>query len=198
MPGINEMLFGKGDKNIQQTTLKGNQEGFLDQLMQQLMQMGGQGGGMQQAMQTLMGFLDPNSEQYKNFEAPYMQQFEQQTIPGLAERFAGLGGGMGGGLSSSGFGQALGAAGSNLQTQLAQMKSNMQRQAAGDIFGQFNQMSGQGLGTRAFENQYQPGNLGILGEAVNGLASGISGGAGPQIGAGIANKLFGGYDQKAK
>ena len=193
MPGINEILFGKGDKNIQQSTLTGTQGSFLENLLGQLNQMSGGGGGMQQAMQTLMGFLDPNSEQYKNFEAPYMQEFQQQTIPGLAERFAGLGGGMGGGLSSSGFGQALGAAGSNLQTQLAQMKSNMQRQAAGDIFGQYNQMSGQGLGTRAFENQYQPGNTGLVGQAVSGLAGGISGGAGPQIGTNIANKLFGGY-----
>ena len=192
MPNIMEMIFGHGDQNVQQSTLNQGQEGFLGQLMQQLQQMSGQGGGMQQAMQTLMGFLDPNSEQYKNFEAPYLQQFEQQTIPGLAEKFAGMGGGMGGGLSSSGFGQALGAAGGNLQTQLAQMKSQMQRQAAGDLFGQYNQMANQGLGTRAFENQYQPGSTGLLGQAVSGLAGGISGGAGPGIGKAISQQLFGG------
>lgn len=192
MPNIMEMIFGNGDRNIQQSTLTGSQGGFLENLMQQLQQMSGGGGGMNQAMKTLMGFLDPNSEQYKNFEAPYMQQFEQQTIPGLAEKFAGMGGGMGGGLSSSGFGQALGAAGGNLQTQLAQMKSQMQRQAAGDLFGQYNQMANQGLGTRAFENQYQPGSTGLLGNVVEGLAGGISGGAAPGFGKAISNKLFGG------
>ena len=192
MANIMEMIFGHGDQNVQQSTLTGGQQGFLNNLLSQLGQMSGQGGGMQEAMQTLMGFLDPNSEQYKNFEAPYMQQFNQQTIPGLAEKFAGFGGGMGGGLSSSGFGQALGAAGSNLQTQLAQMKSQMQRQAVGDLFGQYNQMGSQGLGTRAFENQYQPGSTGLLGSAITGLTGGVGLGAGPQIGKSISNKLFGG------
>jgi hypothetical protein len=192
MPNIMEMIFGNSDRNVQQSTLNQGQEGFLGQLMQQLQQMGGEGGGMNQAMQTLMGFLDPNSEQYKNFEAPYMQQFNQQTIPGLAEKFAGFGGGMGGGLSSSGFGQALGAAGGNLQTQLAQMKSQMQRQSVNDLFGQYNQMANQGLGTRAFENQYQPGSTGLLGGISSGLAGGLGLGAGPQIGKSISNQLFGG------
>lgn len=196
MANISEMLLGNKGGNTQQTLLKGNQEGFLDNLMQQLMQMSGEGGGMQQAMQTLMGFLDPNSEQYKNFEAPYMQQFNQQTVPGLAEKFAGFGGGLGGGLSSSGFGQALGAAGGNLQTQLAQMKSGMQRQAVGDIFGQYNQMASQGLGTKAFENQIQQGTGGLLGGMANTAVDALmTGGAGPltKFGENMSNKLFGGY-----
>ena len=192
MPNIMEMIFGNGDRNIQQSTLTGSQGGFLENLMQQLQQMSGGGGGMDQAMKTLMGFLDPNSEQYKNFEAPYMQQFNQQTVPGLAEKFAGFGGGMGGGLSSSGFGQALGAAGGNLQTQLAQMKSQMQRQSVNDLFGQYNQMANQGLGTRAFENQYQPGSTGLLGSVLEGFSGGLGMGAGPGFGKAISNKLFGG------
>lgn len=99
--------------------------------------MGG-GGGFQKATGLLQSYLDPNSDVYKNFEQPYMNQFEQETVPMLAERFAGYGGGMGGGLSSSGFGQSLGAAGANLQTNLAQMKSQMGRQSIQDILGLFN------------------------------------------------------------
>jgi hypothetical protein len=44
--------------------------------------------------------------------------FEQRTIPGLAERFAGMGG-----LKSSGFAGALGQAGSDLERQLAALRS---------------------------------------------------------------------------
>ena len=95
-------------------------------------------------------------------------------------------------MAGFGFGQALGAAGANLQTQLAQMKSQMQRQSAGDIFGQYNQMANQGLGTRSFENQYQPGSTGLLGGTLTGLAGGLGMGAGPGFGKAISQQLFGG------
>lgn len=99
-------------------------------------------GAYPNAIGLLQSLLDPNSQTYKNFEAPYLQQFQQQTIPGIAEQFAGAGA-LGGGLSSSGFGQALGAAGANLQTSLAQMKENLRMQAAQGILGQYNQGFGQ-------------------------------------------------------
>lgn len=169
---IAEMLFGQTGQHSKQTTLTGGQNDFLTQLLTMLGQQGGEGGGMQNAMGLLEQYLDPNSEVYKNFEKPYMQQFEQQTIPQLAEQFAGMGGGMGGGGSSSGFGQALGAAGSNLQTQLAQMKSGMQRQAITDMFGQYNQMANQALGTKAYENTYKPSSAGLVPTMLAGFAQG--------------------------
>ncbi len=73
---------------------------------------------------------------------------------------------MGGGLSSSGFGQALSAGASELQTNLAQMKSQMSRQSINDLLNLFAQLSGQSLGTRGFENVYQPGNTGLIGQAL--------------------------------
>lgn len=188
MANIMEMLFGHGDRNIQQSLLNGGQSQVLEQLLSQLGGLGGGGGGLGQALQLLQGYLDPNSQQYQNFENQHMQNFEQQTVPRLAEQFAGLGGGMGGGLSSSGFGQALGAAGGKLQTDLAAMKSGLGLQAAQGLFGQYNQMANQGLGTRTFENQYQPGSGGLLGGALNAAAGGIGQGGG----LGLANKL-GGY-----
>jgi hypothetical protein len=189
MPSITEFLFGKGDKNKQQNVLTGDQNNFLSQLFQQLGGLGGEGGGMNNAMGLLQQYLDPNSDIYKNFEQPYLNEFNQQTIPGIAERFAGLGGGMGGGLQSGAFGQALSSAAGNLQSNLAQMKSGMQRNAIGDIFGQYNQMSNQGLGTRAFENQYQPGNTGFVGNAITGLTGGLGSGAGLGL-ANYAGKRF--------
>lgn len=150
-----------------------------------------QQGGYGDAMSLLQQYLNPQSDIYRNFETPYLQQFEQQTVPGLAERFAGLGA-MGGGLSSSGFGQALGAAGANLQAQLAQMKQQYQRQSINDLLGQYNQLTNRGLNTRAFENVYDPGTqgqLGIGGNILNSFATGAASAFGGPLGGMAANGI---------
>ena len=190
--GIKDFFFGNKPENKKQNLLTGGQGNFLDMMMQQLSQMGGQGGGMGNAMNILQQYLDPNSEIYKNFEQPYINEFNQQTIPGIAERFAGAGGGMGGGLSSSGFGQSLGAAGANLQAQLASMKSGMQKDAVGSMFNQYNQMANQGLGTRSFENQYFPGTGGLVGNIAQGVGAGIGTGGGMGLASYAGKRFFGG------
>lgn len=119
-------------------TMNPQQKKLFQDLLSQLSgggQAGGPGGG---ALDLLQQYLNPESDVYKNFEAPYKQQFEQETIPNLAERFAGLGGGLGaagGALGSSGFAQALGGAGAKLQTDLASMKSGLQHKSIQDILG---------------------------------------------------------------
>ena len=132
-------------------------------LMNQMLQMLGQGGqlgqGYGQSLDYQQQLMDPSSEAVNQFAEPYMQQFEQQTVPGLAERFAGMGG-MGGGLSSSGFGQSLSSAGGNLQNQLAALKAQLGQGAAQNLMGQYGQMSGQALGAQPFGYQKaQPGFL---------------------------------------
>lgn len=74
--------------------------------LQQLLQMGGQ-----RLAQPTAGF--------QPFEERARQQFQTQTIPSLAERFTALGGGQ----RSAAFQGALGQAGSDLEAQLAQAKS---------------------------------------------------------------------------
>jgi len=105
------------------------QQGLLNQLMQMLGPEGGLGQGMQEGIGLQRQLMDPSSEAMQQFSQPYMNEFNQQTVPGLAERFAGMGG-MGGGLSSSGFGQSLSSAGGNLQAQLAQLKAGLGQQAS--------------------------------------------------------------------
>lgn len=148
------------------------QRGLLNSDIKQARQL--QQGGYGDAMSLLQQYLNPQSDVYQNFEKPYLQQFEQQTVPGLAERFAGLGA-MGGGLSSSGFGQALGAAGANLQTQLASMKEQYRRQSINDLLNQYNQVVNRGLGARPFENVYDPGTQGQLGFGGNVLNAAATG-----------------------
>lgn len=69
-------------------------------------------------------FNDP--EFFKSFEAPLQRQFEEETIPGLANRFAGMG--SGGSLGSTGFRNQLAREGSNLHTNIAAMRGGLQQQ----------------------------------------------------------------------
>ena len=180
--GFFDFLFGTEDTREQLPTMNPQQMKLLNSVISQQGKL--QQGGYGDSMSLLQQYLNPESDVYKNFENPYRQEFEQQTVPGLAERFAGLGA-MGGGLSSSGFGQALGAAGANLQTQLASMKQQYQRQSINDLLNQYNQLTNTGLNARTFENTYQPGSTGLLG----GLGSGIGAGIGTALGGPLGGAL---------
>lgn len=153
------MMGGSKDKISKLSNFNPQQQNFFKQFMSQLQGLGGQGGGFGQATGLLQDYLDPNSDVYSNFEQPYLNEFNQQTVPMLAERFAGMGGGLGGGgTASSGFGQALGAAGANLQTNLAGMKSQMQRQSINDLLGQYMGMAQMGMGAQPFSYMRQQGS----------------------------------------
>ena len=171
--GLLGMLAGFGgggteDQMKQFEQFSPEQQDFFKNIFSQLQ--GGQiGQGYQQGMSGLQDLLDPSSEAMSRFADPYMKQFQQQTVPGLAEQFAGAGA-TGGALSSSGFGQALGGAGSQLQTQLAGMKSQLQRQAIGDIFGQYNKLSSMGMGAQPFGYTYQQGGPGVGQQALSSYA----------------------------
>ena len=98
-------------------------------------------------------------------------------MPGLAERFAGFGANSGA-LSSSVFGQALGAAGANLQTNLAQMKSQMQRSSISDILNQYNQLANGVMGAQPFSYGEQgPGALSNIFSSFGGMQNPFSGGS---------------------
>ena len=186
--GFLSSLFGGGGFEKMPTMTK-EQEGLLNQIMQQLGGGGQLGQQYGQALGGLEEFMDPSSEAMQRFADPYMRQFEQQTIPGIAERFAGAGSGLGGSLSSSGFGQALGAAGGNLQSQLASMKTGLQRQAIGDIMSQYGGMTGKALGARPFG--YQAPQQGLIPQMLTSYAgAGFPGIPGMQQGQGFA-RLFG-------
>jgi hypothetical protein len=157
---LGRTIFGKSPKQKQVPTMTPEQQKLLGQLMQFLQPEGGLGAGFGESTDFLRDLMDPSSEAVERFADPYMRQFEQETVPGLAERFAGAGA-MGGGLQSSGFGQSLSAAGGNLQSQLAALKSQLGQQAAGQLMGQYGSMLGQGLGARPFGYTYNQGSPGL-------------------------------------
>lgn len=154
--GLLSGLFGGGSGYKKVSNFDKNQKEFFKQFMRQLQ---GMGGGYQQSLGILQDYLNPESELYREFEKPYLDEFQQKTVPGLAETFAGFGGGEGGALSSSGFGQALGAAGANLQTNLAQMKRQKQFEALQALLGQYNTMSGMGLGAQPYSYMEKGPNM---------------------------------------
>lgn len=163
---------GQPDKFQKFDTMAPEQQQVLNQLLQMLGQGGQLGQGYGQALGGLQEMMDPSSAAMQRFTAPHMQQFEQQTMPGIAERFAGSSPMGGGALSSSGFGQALSSAGGQLQTQLAGMKANLQQQAMGDIMGQYGSMLGQGLGAQPFGYQQQQGSPSFGQSLLTGWAQG--------------------------
>ena len=140
-------------------TMTKEQKKLLSQQISQLMQGGQLGDAYTSALGQLQQLLDPSPEAMEAFTAPYMRQFEEQTVPGLAEKFAGAGA-TGGALSSSGFGQALGAAGAGLQENLANLKANLQQQAISGITGQYQNLLGTSLGAQPFGYQSPQGGFG--------------------------------------
>lgn len=158
---------GSSDESLEQVPTKSpKQEKFASEMIDMLNKMKQPGGGYGLAENYYNSMLGPDSQKaFNQFSAPYMNQFKEQILPEIAERFAGVGA-----LSSSGFGQALGGAASNLQSQLAQLFSGLQSQAAGANYNQFNQMSQTGLNFDPFAYYQQPGG----GGAANGFAQGFN------------------------
>lgn len=176
MADLMDWVFGSSDKlkKIDTGTKQQQQFGGTDliQLLQQMMQ---PGGGLNLANQYDQSLLGGGPEAFNQFSAPYLQQFQEQMLPQIAERFAG-----GGALSSSGFGQAVGAGASNLQAQLAQLFSQLQGQAAGRQQGQFQNLSQTGLNYQPFAYEKQAGNQGLLGTFAPAFTTAL---AGPLAGA---------------
>ena len=147
----------------------GTQNSQQEQLMSQLMQ--GMGGAQGAGMDWLQQMLSGDQSAFDAYEAPYKRQFEQETVPGLAERFAGMG--SGGSQSSSAFNQTMGQAGSELSENLAALRGGLQQNAMSQLQG----MMGQAY-KPTFENVYQQPTMGIL----PGMASSFASGAGQGVG----------------
>lgn len=99
----------------------------------------------QESLNWLMSQGRQNAD-FGGIEDRYKKQFNEETIPGLAERFSAMGGGQ----RSSAFQGALGRAGSDLNSQLAALRSQYGMQQLG-------------MGLRPqFENVMHPAQPGFL------------------------------------
>ena len=158
---IMSWLFGSSPQMQQTNRFTPQQQQYQNQLVEGLQR------PSSEALNYIMQILSSDPELMAQFEEPYKMQFEQETLPGIAERFAGMG--TGGALGSSAFQQTLGRAGKELSTQLAALRGGLKQNALQGL---------QGFQSPAFaqqrENLYQPGTLGLL----PGLAQGAGQGAG--------------------
>lgn len=143
------------------STLNPQQQSAFSQLLAALQPLG------QSSASYYQNLLSGSPEAFSAFEAPYKRQFEEETIPGLSERFAGLGA-----LSSSGFQQALGQAGAGLSENLAALRGGLQNQAAGQGMSGLQNLLG--MSTQSLV----PKQLSFLKQLLTSLSGGVGQGIG--------------------
>ena len=145
------MSFFGGVK--QMPTKSKGQMNFLGQLLNNL-GVGPLGQGFGQGIDYWTKILSGEPGAFEAYEAPLKREFNEQIIPGLAERFSGMGAGA---QNSSAFQQSLGQAGAGLTEKLAQLRAGLQGQAAQGLAGSFGNLANLGLGTNTFQNVEQQG-----------------------------------------
>jgi len=179
--------MGTRQKLRKKETLDPGQQKLLGQMEGGL---GGQGGGLEGVLQYLTQLLQGGGQSFENFAAPHRTRFNEQTIPRLEERYAGAGGGMGGALSSSGFGQAIGGAGAQFESDLSSLYEGSKQNAAQQIMALLQQT----MGTQPFMYTERPASAGIWANMLGQFAKGAGESAGSGIGEGIstAAKFFAG------
>lgn len=168
--GLGSFLFGSNEKLKKFKQFDPQQEQLFSNFIQQLMGGSGGVGGTQDLIKRLQDMLNPDSQYYKDIEEEQLSEFNEQTIPRLAEQFAG--GAQGGALSSSGFGQALGGAARGFKRDIQGQKSNMIMQALQQLLGQ-NQ---QALSAQPFGYVQKSASPGLLPQLANSAVKGFFGG----------------------
>lgn len=184
-----------GSKGEKGSTYNKGQLSAIDDILNSIQGMRGGGAedvtqqpGYQQGNDWLMSmFNDP--EFFKNFEAPLQRNFQEQTVPELANRFASQG--SGGSLGSTGFRNQLAREGSNLHTNIAALRGGMQQQAIPQMLGYAqqpfsNMMSMYQQALQPTQNTYQPPNAGFFGNIMPAFAGGAAQGYGQQMGQNFA------------
>ena len=143
---LSDFIYGKPSSMEKMPTMDPQQLAYLQQLM------GGLGKPTGQGLDYISNILSDDPETMKAFEQPYMNQFNQETIPGIANTFSGSDS-----QGSSAFTNALGSAGSNLQQNLAGMRSNLKQGAMSQLqgFGKMG-MAAEPFGYQKYDAQASP------------------------------------------
>jgi hypothetical protein len=178
--GWGDIFFGKPEQNYQQSLLGNEQQGLYQQLLNAGMGEGA-GGAYGTAADYYRDLLSEDPMAMQAFAAPELRRFREQTVPGLAEQFAGFGSG---GLSSSGFRNAAVSAGTDLSERLGAIRANLRAQGAQGLMG----IGQQALG-RFTENVHRPETYGLAGGLAQGLGQGLGAAAGSYLPGGISAGL---------
>lgn len=150
----------------------------------------GAGGAYGQAADYYSDLLSDDSNTAQMMQAPEMRRFHQETIPGLAEQYAGYGSGS---LSSSGFRNAAVGAGADLSERLGALRAQLRQQGAQGL----QNIGQQGL-QQYNQNVYtkgQPGLIDAAGPALGAAGAAFGGPAGGALGAMAGNWFSSQYGQ---
>jgi hypothetical protein len=185
---ILETLFGSPGK--QGSTFNPNQISSLNDILQSVKGMRGgtqditQNQGYQSGQNWLNNlFNDPGF--FQSFEAPLQRDFQEQTIPNLANRFASMG--SGGSLGSTAFRNALGRESSNLHTNIGALRGGLQQQGTNQAL-QYAQQPFQNLmqlyqqALQPTQNTYSQPTGGLFGPLLGALGGGAAAGYGQKWG----------------
>ncbi len=149
----------------------------------------GAGGAFGESADFYRDILSNDPGALQSLYAPELRQFNEQTIPDLAEQFAGMGSG---GLSSSGFRNSAVNAGTDLSERLASMRQNLRFNAAQGLSG----IGSQGLQPHTSYQQTNPGSEGFLSNvapAIGGtVGTAVGGPIGGALGSGLGSLFKGG------
>jgi len=180
-----EFISGTPEKRENVSTLRPEQEqGF--QNLQNAAQGPGAGGAFGQSADYYRNLLSDNPQDQQAFAAPEMRRFNEQTIPDLAEQFAGMGSG---GLSSSGFRNAAVGAGTDLSERLGAIRANLRQSGAQGLQNIGNQSLGNFSQNQVTEQGTQGILPGLASAAPHAAAAYFSGGASlPASAASMQNK----------
>lgn len=179
---VGETMFGSESKLKKFETLSHSQKKLVERLLQNKLPnlpSAKNNPLYQQGSSYIQQLLSQQpQERYAQLEAPYMRQFNEQIMPGIAEQYAGAGA-----LGSSGFQNAAGGASADLMERLASLNLNQQNIFRGQQLGAVNQAQnyamqpfneamqgrqlqlaryGLGLGTPAFGYQNMPAQQGFI------------------------------------
>lgn len=182
-----------GDKAKPSSSFDKQQKGGIHDILDQIKGMSNQGGmdisqnpQFQQGGEWLNNLFGNDQGFWDKFEAPLQRQFQENTIPDLANRFASMG--SGGSMGSTAFRNQLGREGSNLSTNIAALRGGMQQQGVNQAqsyaqqpISNIMQMYNQALG-QPVNNQYQPANAGFFGNLATPFAQGATNYWGGQAG----------------
>lgn len=184
--GFWDFLTGTPEKHERVSTLRKEQEPLYKQLTQAGMAQGA-GGSFGTAADYYRNLLSDNSADLQSFAAPELRRFNEQTIPGLAEQFAGMGSG---GLSGSGFRNAAVNAGTDLSERLGAIRAQLRQQGAQGL-SNIGQM---GLQNFSQDVMTQPGTEGFLSQVAPLAGSALGSFLGPigtTAGGAIGNAISG-------
>lgn len=161
---FDKFAFGTKGKSKQLSTQTPEQEELLKLITEGLTS--GEG-----PLKDIFGSFDPAA-----FEAgvskPALQQFQDEILPLLQEKFIG-----GNQVGGSGMQRAGAKAATDLQSKLAELMYNAQQlQKQGKMQG-----INTALGTKAVENVYKPGTEGALQGFIKGVGNGVGNAAGVAI-----------------